>query len=71
VVTRGEPLLSHRLASLGNEADATRPTQEAFIAHRGASFPWPCATLDRFDAWLGRILIKRMPYDPAQAPTRS
>jgi RNA polymerase sigma-70 factor (ECF subfamily) len=40
---------------MGNEADARDATQEAFIsAWKGLAF---LKDLDRFDAWMGRILI--------------
>jgi RNA polymerase sigma-70 factor (ECF subfamily) len=55
VVAKGEPLFRTALAILGNEADARDATQEAFISSwrsfGGLRDP------DRFDAWLGRILI--------------
>ena len=55
VVAKGEPLFLTALAILGNEADARDATQEAFIASwsRFSTLREP----DRFDAWLGRILI--------------
>jgi RNA polymerase sigma factor (sigma-70 family) len=55
VVAKGEPLFRTALAILGNEADARDATQEAFIAS-WRSFKG-LRDLDRFDAWLGRILI--------------
>ena len=55
VVTKGEPLFRTALAILGNEADARDATQEAFIASWGKISG--LRDLDRFDAWLGRILI--------------
>jgi RNA polymerase sigma-70 factor (ECF subfamily) len=55
VVTKGEPLFRTALAILGNEADARDATQEAFIASWGKLSG--LRDLDRFDAWLGRILI--------------
>src|SRR5690349_5847389 len=55
VLAKGEPLFRTALAILGNEADARDATQEAFInAWRGVAF---LKDLDRFDAWMGRILI--------------
>jgi DNA-directed RNA polymerase specialized sigma24 family protein len=55
VVTKGEPLFRTALAILGNEADARDATQEAFIASWGKFSG--LREVDRFDAWLGRILI--------------
>ena len=55
VVTKGEPLFRTALAILGNEADARDATQETFIASWGKLSG--LRDLDRFDAWLGRILI--------------
>ncbi len=55
VVAKGEPLFRTALAILGNEADARDATQEAFIAS-WRSFAG-IRDLERFDAWLGRILI--------------
>jgi RNA polymerase sigma-70 factor (ECF subfamily) len=55
VVTKGEPLFRTALAILGNEADARDATQEAFMASWGKFSG--LRDLDRFDAWLGRILI--------------
>jgi RNA polymerase sigma-70 factor, ECF subfamily len=55
VEQRGEHLLRTARAILGSEADAYDATQEAFIAAwRGIS---GVRDLDRFDAWLGRILL--------------
>jgi len=55
VLAKGEPLFRTALAILGNEADARDATQEGFInAWRGVAF---LKDLDRFDAWMGRILI--------------
>lgn len=55
VLAKGEPAFRTAMAILGNEADARDATQETFIAAwRGiASLREP----ERFDAWLGRILI--------------
>jgi len=55
VLAKGETLFRTALAILGKEADARDATQEAFInAWRGVAF---LKDLDRFDAWMGRILI--------------
>jgi RNA polymerase sigma-70 factor (ECF subfamily) len=55
VVARGEPLFRTAMAILGNEADARDATQEAFVSC------WrsirTLKNVERFDAWLGRILI--------------
>src|SRR5688572_10612863 len=55
VVTKGEAAFRTAAAILGNEADARDATQETFVAawRRLADL----RELDRFDAWLGRILI--------------
>ena len=55
VLAKGEPLFRTALAILGNEADARDATQETFVAswRRIADL----RDIDRFDAWLGRILI--------------
>jgi len=55
VVAKGEPLFRTALAILGNEADARDATQEAFVS--SWSRFGDLRDLDRFDAWLGRILI--------------
>ena len=55
VVAKGEPLFRTALAILGSEADARDATQEAFIAS-WHSFS-RLRDVDRFDAWIGRILI--------------
>jgi len=55
VVAKGEQLFRTALAILGSEADARDATQEAFIhSWRRLS---DLRDVDRFDAWLGRILI--------------
>ena len=55
VLAKGEPLFRTALAILGNEPDARDATQETFIAAwRGVG---RLRDLERFDAWLGRILI--------------
>ena len=55
VLAKGEPMFRTALAILGNEADARDATQETFISS------WSRLSglrdLERFDAWLGRILI--------------
>lgn len=55
VLAKTEPMFRTALAILGSEADARDATQEAFIA------AWRqfgrLRNVDRFDAWLGRILI--------------
>ena len=55
VLAKGEPMFRTALAILGNEADARDATQETFISS------WSRLSglrdVDRFDAWLGRILI--------------
>jgi RNA polymerase sigma-70 factor (ECF subfamily) len=55
VLAKGELAFRTAMAILGNEADARDATQETFIAAwRGlAGLREP----ERFDAWLGRILI--------------
>ena len=55
VVERGEHLYRTALSILGREADARDATQDALIAgwRRLADLREP----DRFDAWLGRILV--------------
>src|SRR3954451_20082698 len=55
VLTKSEPLFRTAMAILGNESDARDATQEAFVgAWRGIAF---LRDFDRFDAWMGRILI--------------
>jgi RNA polymerase sigma-70 factor (ECF subfamily) len=55
VAAKGEPFFRTALAILGNEADARDATQETFVgAWRGLA---RLRDLDRFDAWMGRILI--------------
>ncbi|HLB45358.1 MAG TPA: RNA polymerase sigma factor [Candidatus Limnocylindrales bacterium] len=57
VLAKGEPLFRTALAILGNEPDARDATQETFIsAWRGFA---GLRDLERFDAWLGRILINQ------------
>ena len=55
VLAKGEPMFRTALAILGSEADARDATQESFIS------AWRqfgrLREIDRFDAWLGRILI--------------
>ncbi len=55
VVAKGEPIFRTALAILGNEADARDATQETFISSWN-SFS-RLRDVERFDAWLGRILI--------------
>jgi RNA polymerase sigma factor (sigma-70 family) len=55
VLEKGESLLRTARAILGNEADARDATQEAFI--HGWQRLGGLRDLNRFDAWLGRILI--------------
>ncbi len=55
VLAKGEPLFRTALAILGSEADARDATQETFIA-AWSSFA-RLRDPERFDAWLGRILI--------------
>ena len=55
VLAKSEQLFRTSLAIVGNEPDARDATQEAFVAAwRGLP---RLRDLDRFDAWLGRILI--------------
>ena len=55
VLAKGEPMFRTALAILGSEADARDATQESFIsAWRQFGL---LREIDRFDAWLGRILI--------------
>jgi RNA polymerase sigma-70 factor, ECF subfamily len=55
VLAKGEPMFRTALAILGNEADARDATQETFVnSWRRMS---DLREIDRFDAWLGRILI--------------
>ena len=57
VLAKGEAAFRTALAILGNEADARDATQETFIsAWRGFA---GMRDLERFDAWLGRILINQ------------
>ena len=55
VLAKGEPMFRTALAILGNVADARDATQQAFIA--SWSRLGGLRDLERFDAWLGRILI--------------
>jgi RNA polymerase sigma-70 factor (ECF subfamily) len=55
VLAKSEPLFRTALAIMGNEADARDATQEAFVS-AWRSVP-RLRDLERFDAWLGRILI--------------
>jgi RNA polymerase sigma-70 factor (ECF subfamily) len=55
VVAKGEQLFRTALAILGSEADARDATQEALI-HSWRQMAG-LHDVDRFDAWLGRILI--------------
>ena len=55
VLAKGEPFFRTALAIVGNDADARDATQETFVA-AWRSLPG-LRDLDRFDAWLGRILI--------------
>ena len=57
VAAKAEPLFRTAMAIVGNEADARDATQESFInAWRSFS---RLRDLERFDAWLGRILINQ------------
>ncbi len=57
VAAKAEPMYRTALAVLGNEADARDAAQDAFVAAwRGIG---GLRDLDRFDAWLGRILINQ------------
>jgi RNA polymerase sigma-70 factor, ECF subfamily len=57
VLAKAEPFLRTATAILGNEADARDATQETFInAWRSFS---TLRDTERFDAWLGRILINQ------------
>ena len=55
VLAKGEPMFRTALAILGSEADARDATQEAFIS-AWRQLP-RLREVERFDAWLGRILI--------------
>ena len=55
VLAKSEPFFRTALAIVGNEADARDATQEALVA-AWRSLPG-LRNLDRFDAWMGRILI--------------
>lgn len=55
VAAKAEPMYRTALAILGNPADASDAAQDAFVAAwRGIR---GLREVDRFDAWLGRILI--------------
>ena len=57
VAERAEPMYRTALAVLGNEADARDAAQDSFVAAwRGIR---GLRDIDRFDAWLGRILINQ------------
>ena len=57
VAARAESIHRTALAVLGNEADARDAAQDAFVAAwRGIR---GLRDVDRFDAWLGRILINQ------------
>lgn len=55
VLAKGEPMFRTALAILGSEADARDATQDSFIA-AWRQLP-RLREVERFDAWLGRILI--------------
>jgi RNA polymerase sigma-70 factor (ECF subfamily) len=57
VIEKAEPLLRTATVILGNEADARDAVQETFVSawRSFASLRDP----ERFDAWLGRILINQ------------
>ena len=57
VVERGEHLYRTALAILGHEADARDATQDALIA--GWQRLTDLRDPDRFEAWLGRILVNQ------------
>jgi RNA polymerase sigma-70 factor (ECF subfamily) len=57
VAAKAEPLFRTAMAIVGNEADARDATQESFIAAWRAMDK--VRDLERFDAWLGRILINQ------------
>ena len=57
VAAKAESMYRTALAVLGNEADARDVAQDAFVAAwRGIG---GLRDIDRFDAWLGRILINQ------------
>jgi RNA polymerase sigma-70 factor (ECF subfamily) len=55
VLAKGDSLFRTALAILGNEADARDSTQDMFVSAWRALAS--LKDFDRFDAWIGRILI--------------